>query len=78
MNQNGKIKTIGQDVTVRDVMDKVIQDMPYYRRSGGGLTLSGGECLVQADFSADVEPAAAQVPEEVKGILDIIGGEVLA
>ena len=33
-------------------MDKVIQDMPYYRRSGGGLTLSGGECLVQSDFSA--------------------------
>lgn len=52
MNQNGKIKTIGQDVTVREVMDKVVQDMPYYRRSGGGLTLSGGECLVQSDFSA--------------------------
>ncbi len=52
MNQNGKIKTIGRDVTVKEVMDVVVQDMPYYRRSGGGLTLSGGECLTQPDFAS--------------------------
>ncbi|MGN1121586.1 MAG: glycyl-radical enzyme activating protein [Eubacteriales bacterium] len=60
MNQNGKIKTMGYDTTVREVMDKVIQDMPYYRRSGGGLTLSGGECLVQPDFSAALLRAAKE------------------
>ena len=45
MNQNGKVRIMGEDVTVADVMKKVAQDLPYYRRSGGGITLSGGECL---------------------------------
>ena len=51
MMQNGKVKTIGYDTTVRDVLEDVIKDMPYYRRSGGGLTLSGGEAMCQKDFS---------------------------
>ena len=51
MIQNGKEKTIGRDVTVKEVLDIVKQDMPYYRRSGGGMTLSGGEMLCQNDFS---------------------------
>jgi len=51
MLQNGKEKTIGRDVTVKEVLDIVKQDLPYYRRSGGGMTLSGGEMLCQSDFS---------------------------
>ena len=52
MVQNGKTKVIGYDTTVGDVLKTVLQDMPYYRRSGGGVTLSGGECLCQPDFAA--------------------------
>lgn len=51
MVQNGKTKTVGYDVTVREVLSQVIKDMPYYRRSGGGLTLSGGEAMCQKDFA---------------------------
>jgi len=51
MIQNGKEKTIGRDVTVREIIDIVKKDMPYYRRSGGGMTLSGGEMLCQSDFA---------------------------
>ena len=51
MLQNGKEKTVGQDVTVAEVMQKIIKDMPYYKRSGGGVTLSGGESLLQPDFA---------------------------
>jgi len=51
MLQNGKEKVIGRDVTVAEVLDIVKQDMPYYRRSGGGMTLSGGEMLCQSDFA---------------------------
>ena len=51
MMQNGKEKTIGRDVTVEEVLKIVKQDMPYYRRSGGGMTLSGGEMLCQSEFS---------------------------
>ena len=51
MNQKGKMKTIGKDVEVNEVLSEVLRDRPYYRRSGGGLTLSGGECLWQPDFA---------------------------
>ena len=50
MTVQGKPKVIGQDVTVREVLETVEKDRTYYRRSGGGLTLSGGESLCQPDF----------------------------
>ena len=52
MVEGDKEKTIGKDVTVSDIMPEILADMPYYRRSGGGVTLSGGEILCQADFAA--------------------------
>ena len=51
MMQNGKEKTVGKDITVKDILDIVKKDMPYYKRSGGGMTLSGGEMLCQSDFA---------------------------
>lgn len=48
---NGEEKIMGQDVTVRELMPVLSQDAFYYRRSGGGITLSGGECLLQPDFA---------------------------
>lgn len=51
MMQNGKPKVIGRDVTVEEVLTEVLQDRPYYNRSGGGVTLSGGESLLQPDFA---------------------------
>ncbi len=47
----GKNKLIGRDVTVREVMEEIKKDMPYYARSGGGVTLSGGEALLQPAFA---------------------------
>ena len=47
----GKTKTVGRDVTVEEVMDEVRKDDRYYRRSGGGITLSGGECMAQPEFA---------------------------
>ena len=44
-------KQMGRDVTAQEVMETVLRDMPYYARSGGGLTLSGGEALGQPDFA---------------------------
>lgn len=50
MMVGGKPKIIGRDVTVSEILDEVIKDLPYYRRSKGGVTLSGGEALCQPDF----------------------------
>ena len=51
MRTDGRTKTVGRDVTVGEVMERVMRDQPYYRRSGGGLTLSGGEALCQTEFA---------------------------
>lgn len=42
----------GQEMTVDQVLDEVEQDATFYRESGGGMTLSGGECQLQPDFVA--------------------------
>ncbi|MBR5140095.1 MAG: glycyl-radical enzyme activating protein, partial [Clostridia bacterium] len=52
--EGGKEKTVGRDVYVSDLMPELLSDMPYYRRSGGGVTLSGGEVLCQADFAREL------------------------
>jgi pyruvate formate lyase activating enzyme len=42
----------GRRMTVDEVLDEVEKDSSFYRNTGGGMTLSGGECLLQPDFSA--------------------------
>ena len=41
----------GEERTVADVMKRVEEDDVFYTRSGGGLTVSGGEPLAQPDFT---------------------------
>lgn len=60
MTVNGENKVIGRDVTVAEVMDEVLKDSFYYRRSGGGVTLSGGECLMQPEFAVALLKACKQ------------------
>ncbi len=54
MIENGKEKIVGKDVTVAEIMPELLADTNYYRRSGGGITLSGGEILGQPDFARDL------------------------
>ncbi|MDH4211651.1 MAG: glycyl-radical enzyme activating protein [candidate division WOR-3 bacterium] len=42
--------TIGHEVTVEQVMSEVKKDAIFYEHSGGGVTFSGGEPLMQPDF----------------------------
>ena len=60
MTVQGKPKVIGRDVTVGEVMETVVKDRPYYRRTGGGMTLSGGESLCQPEFARDLLRAAKE------------------
>ena len=41
----------GRRVTVEEVMVEVKKDLAFYRRSGGGVTLSGGDPLAQPSFA---------------------------
>ena len=60
MTVQGKPKVIGRDVTVGEVMETVVKDRPYYRRTGGGMTLSGGESLCQPECARDLLRAATE------------------
>lgn len=40
----------GKEMTVKELLSFVLEDRAFYENSGGGVTLSGGECLMQTDF----------------------------
>jgi pyruvate formate lyase activating enzyme len=52
---SGALELDSRDMTVSDVLSEVLKDVDFYRLSGsGGVTLSGGEPLYQADFSREL------------------------
>lgn len=51
---------IGREMSVADVMEEVARDVAYYSRSGGGLTVSGGEPLFQPGFAGALLAAARE------------------
>lgn len=44
------LQSAGRTVSVAAVMDEVARDIPFYERSDGGVTFSGGEPLAQPEF----------------------------
>ena len=54
----GALRLAGRRATVTEVIEEVSRDRPFYERSGGGMTLSGGEPLLQHDFAAALLRAA--------------------
>jgi glycyl-radical enzyme activating protein len=48
---SGALRRVGVERSAEEVLSIVERDRPFYERSGGGLTLSGGEPLWQAEFS---------------------------
>ncbi len=50
----GLVELVGRRVTAAEVVRQVVADRLFFERSGGGLTLSGGDPLAQTDFSVSV------------------------
>jgi pyruvate formate lyase activating enzyme len=48
---SGAREMLGRVVTVEQVMAELLKDRAYYEKSGGGVTLSGGEPTFQPDFA---------------------------
>ncbi|NCB33698.1 MAG: glycyl-radical enzyme activating protein [Erysipelotrichia bacterium] len=46
---NDAISFAGESMTTEEIMQEVLKDLDYYQRSGGGLTVSGGEAFLQKD-----------------------------
>ena len=67
----GALVMSGKERTVEDVMKPVRADAAFYRNSGGGMTVSGGEPLLQPEFCAALLQAARK--EGIHTALDTAG-----
>ena len=47
----GALAMQGKEVTVEEVMGEITRDVPFYDNSNGGITLSGGEPMLQPEFA---------------------------
>lgn len=54
------LSVCGEEITVAQAIDEILKDKDFYA-DGGGVTFSGGECLIQADF-------VTLVLEQAKGL----------
>lgn len=55
---SGALHVIGKEMSVEEVMEEVEKDWQFYISSKGGITISGGEPLLQPDFAYDLLVAA--------------------
>lgn len=44
----------GREMSLKELLPLLLEDKDFYDTSGGGVTISGGECLCQADFCAEL------------------------
>lgn len=51
---SGCLSVWGDKMTVDEAMDVIRRDRDFYERSGGGVTLSGGEALLQWEFCREL------------------------
>ncbi len=47
------LRLYGRTVTVDELMPELLEDREFFEASGGGVTFSGGECLMQAEFCTE-------------------------
>ena len=85
----GALETVGYDRTADEVIAEVLKDKDFYDNSGGGMTLSGGEPLLQFDFTYELlKKADAYGHKEFTGasnetiiknlkLLDGIGAQII-
>lgn len=55
---NGALELAGRELSCDEIMEIVLRDRLFYKSSGGGLTVSGGEPMFQAEFTAVLLAAA--------------------
>lgn len=48
---SGALVLYGKEYETEELVELLMQDEPFFRNSGGGVTLSGGECLAQPEFA---------------------------
>lgn len=58
-------KGYGKDMTVEEVVKEICKDEIFFFHSGGGVTISGGEVLMQAEFARDILVSNERIKENL-------------
>lgn len=58
--QTEALQLAGKTKTIDDILEEVLEDHIFYENSGGGVTLSGGEPLLQAEFCLEFAKRAKE------------------
>lgn len=69
--KNKKPETVGKKISCEGLIPELLEDKPFYLESGGGVTVSGGECMLQADGVAYL--ASLLKKEDVPTLVDTAG-----
>ena len=48
------LEVVGRDVSADEILKQVAKDIPFYNISGGGITVSGGEPMMQPGFTLEI------------------------
>lgn len=48
------LQKVGLEMTLQEIAQEVAKDIPFYKRSKGGVTISGGEPLFQPHFTLEL------------------------
>ncbi len=51
---SGALNVVGKNVTSEQVFNELYKDLEFYKESGGGITLSGGEPFLQPEFAEEL------------------------
>jgi pyruvate formate lyase activating enzyme len=68
---SGSLEISGKEMTVAAVIEEVLKDKPFYETSDGGMTISGGEPMLQFDFTKSLLHLAKQ--QQLHTCLDTSG-----
>lgn len=68
---SGALTVVGEKVSPGEVMEEIEKDIVFYRRSGGGVTISGGEPLFQPHFTSKIFQLCHE--ENIHSVLDTSG-----
>ena len=69
----GALQICGTQMSVQEVITQVLKDKIFYKNSGGGMTLSGGEPFMQHKFALELLRAAKELGSNVSWATSLPG-----